>query len=186
MKRFQAILLTAMLMSSLCFAQTSLADAARAAREQKKAAPKAQKVFTNDDLSALAAKADQPSSGTLETPAANKPEGEADKDKAKKEGEKSDDAAAKAAADAYKQQYADTQKELATLERELAIVQREQQIKAAEYYADAGARLRNEQQWVADEKKRNDEVAAKQKAIADAKAKLDDIKEQARKAGVKL
>lgn len=184
MKRINAVLvaLAVLLMASTCFAQTSLADAARAAREQRKTAPKAHKVFTNEDLIAMRGD-DQPSSGTLQAQAAPAAE-TADKDK--KEAAKSDEQAANANGDALKQQYADTQKEIATLERELSIAQRENQIKTAEYYADAGTQLRDPGGWAADQKKRNDEIATKQKAIADDKAKLADIQEQARKAGVKL
>ena len=56
-------------------------------------------------------------------------------------------------------------------------------MRAASYYGDAGSRLRNERQYADDDRKYRDQVTTKQKAIDDGKAKLEQMKDEARKAG---
>jgi hypothetical protein len=68
--------------------------------------------------------------------------------------------------------------------RELDVLQREYQLRAAAFYADAGNRLRNQAAWDQEDAKYKQQIADKQKALDDAKQKLDDIQEDARKAGV--
>jgi len=68
--------------------------------------------------------------------------------------------------------------------RELDVLQREYQLRAAAMYGDAGNRLRNESQWDKQDAEYKQKLADKQKAIEDAKAKLSDMQEDARKAGV--
>ena len=48
----------------------------------------------------------------------------------------------------------------------------------------AGARLRNQGSWDKEDAQYKQQLAQKQKAVDDAKKGLDDVKEQARKAGV--
>jgi hypothetical protein len=52
------------------------------------------------------------------------------------------------------------------------------------FYADAGARLRDEKKYAEDDRKYQADIANKQKAIADGKATLDKLREEARRAGV--
>jgi hypothetical protein len=70
------------------------------------------------------------------------------------------------------------------LTRELDVLQREYQIRAAAMYADVGNRLRNSAAWDKQDVDYKQQIADKQKAIDDAKQKLDDLDEGARKAGV--
>jgi hypothetical protein len=70
------------------------------------------------------------------------------------------------------------------LARELDVEQREYQLRAAAFYADAGNRLRNQSAWDQEDAKYKEQIADKQKALDDAKQKMDDIQEGARKAGV--
>jgi len=56
-------------------------------------------------------------------------------------------------------------------------------VRASSYYGDAGNRLRNPQKYADDDRKYRDDIAAKQKAVSDAKTELENMKEQARKAG---
>ncbi len=70
------------------------------------------------------------------------------------------------------------------LSRELDVLQREYQIRAATFYADVGNRLRNSAAWDKQDADYKQQIGDKQKALADAKQKLDDMDEQARKAGV--
>jgi hypothetical protein len=51
-------------------------------------------------------------------------------------------------------------------------------------YADAGNRMRNEAQWDKQDADYKQKIADKQKAIEDAKQKLGDMQEEARKDGV--
>lgn len=64
------------------------------------------------------------------------------------------------------------------------MLQREYQLRAAEMYADAGNRLRNSAQWDKQDADYKQKIADKQKAVEDAKQKLTDMQEDARKAGV--
>jgi hypothetical protein len=68
--------------------------------------------------------------------------------------------------------------------RELDVLQKEYQLRAAAMYADVGNRLRNSTQWDKEEADFKTKIADKQKAVDDAKQKLDDMEEEARKAGV--
>jgi hypothetical protein len=68
--------------------------------------------------------------------------------------------------------------------RELDVLQKEYQLRAAAMYADVGNRLRNSTQWDKEDADFKQKIADKQKAVDDAKQKLDDLQEEARKAGV--
>jgi hypothetical protein len=95
-----------------------------------------------------------------------------------------DDTAAKQAA--WKQwgdKIASQKEQLDLLTRELDVLQREYQIRAAAMYADAGNRMRNSADWDKQDTQYKQQIADKQKALDDAKQKLEDIQEEARKAG---
>jgi hypothetical protein len=68
------------------------------------------------------------------------------------------------------------------LSRELDVLQREYRLRAAAFYADAGNRLRDAGAWDKEDAQYKQQIAAKQKAVDDAKKQLDDLQEQARKA----
>jgi hypothetical protein len=70
------------------------------------------------------------------------------------------------------------------LGRELDVLQREYQLRAAAMYGDAGNRLRNQADWDKQDAQYKQQIADKQKALDDAKQKLEDMQEEARKAGV--
>ncbi|HLV86547.1 MAG TPA: hypothetical protein VKV39_06180 [Candidatus Sulfotelmatobacter sp.] len=70
------------------------------------------------------------------------------------------------------------------LTRELDVLQREYQIRAAAMYADAGNRLRNQTDWDKQDAQYKQQIADKQKALDEAKQKMEDLQEEARKAGV--
>jgi hypothetical protein len=95
-----------------------------------------------------------------------------------------EDEATKAAAD---KQWADkitAQKDqIDLLGRELDVLQREYQIRAAAMYADAGNRMRNSADWDKQDTQYKQQIADKQKSLDDAKQKLEDLQEEARKAG---
>ena len=51
-------------------------------------------------------------------------------------------------------------------------------------YADAGNRMRNSGDWDKQDAQYKQQIADKQKSLDEAKQKLDDLQESARKAGV--
>jgi len=69
-------------------------------------------------------------------------------------------------------------------QRELDVTEREYKLRAAAMYADVGNRLRNETQWDKEDADYKAQIEAKKKAVADGSQKLEELQEQARKAGV--
>jgi hypothetical protein len=169
----------ALAMLASAVAQDSLGDIARRARMQK-ASTAGVRVYDNDNLPR------QGDLGTAVVTGASTP-ATADSKSAAADAKAADDSqpAAKAAsAGEWAAKIADQKKQIAQLERELNVLVRESQIRATVYYADAGTQLRNQQKFSDDTRKSNEDIAAKTKELADAKQKLDDTQEQARKAGV--
>jgi hypothetical protein len=70
------------------------------------------------------------------------------------------------------------------LQRELDVSEREGRLRAAAYYADAGVMLRDQSKFAEDSRKNQEEIDSKKHELETAKQKLDDMEEQARKAGV--
>ena len=86
--------------------------------------------------------------------------------------------------DAWKDRLADQKAKLDLLSRELDVEQREYQLRAAAMYADAGNRLRNSGAWDKEDADYKQKIAEKKKAADAAKQELEDMQEDARKAGV--
>jgi hypothetical protein len=161
-------------MTSVAFAQ-DLGAFARQQRQEKR--PSAKKVYTNDDIAsqplpneptAPTAAATTAADATAAKPKTPSPE---DKDKAT--------GALQAKVNAQKA-------EIASLTRELDVADRENRLRIANYYADAGNSLRDPKKFQDEQKAKEDEIAGKKKAIEDAKAKLADLIEEGRKAGLKV
>lgn len=154
----------------------SLGDVAR--KERSKQKPQAARTYTNEDIPSVyvpkeEAKADDAA-----------PAGDATAEK--KDGDKPTKSPAeeKAALNAEWKKKVDSEKtNIASIEREINLMEREEKVKAAVYYADAGNRLRNNKDWADQEQKYQGDLAARQKDLAAAKAKLDGVRESARKAG---
>ena len=94
-----------------------------------------------------------------------------------------DQANKQAAAKQWSDKVSAQKEQIDLLTRELDVLQREYQIRAAAMYADAGNRLRNSGSWDTQDAQYKQQIADKQKALEDAKQKIDDLQEQARKAG---
>src|ERR1700682_5916944 len=86
--------------------------------------------------------------------------------------------------DEWKKKIYAQQEQVNLLTREMDVMQREYRLRAAAFYADAGNRLRNAGSWDKEDAQYKQQLALKQKAVDDAKKALEDLKEQARKAGV--
>jgi hypothetical protein len=79
----------------------------------------------------------------------------------------------------------ETQKEkIDSLNHELDLNRRELQVRAAQVNADPTLRLRDGGQWDKKQAQYNEDVAEKQKALDDARHQLEEMQEQAHKAGV--
>jgi len=177
--------------------QQPLGDYARAVRKDKKAA--SAKEFDNDNLpmndklsvvgNPTASGDSQAGSGDQSQSAASGGQGAGQSDKKAddkpggiKPGESAEDR--QKTYDDWKDRIAAQKAKMDLAARELDVEQREYQLRAAAMYADAGNRLRNEGTWDkedADYKKKIDE---KKKAADAAKQELDDLQEDARKAGI--
>jgi hypothetical protein len=105
---------------------------------------------------------------TEKTPASKAPEDEASKQTAWKQ---------------WGDKIRSQQQQIDLSSRELDVLQREYQIRAAAMYADAGNRLRNQADWDKQDTQYKQQIADKQKAVDEAKEKLEDLQENARKAG---
>jgi hypothetical protein len=201
----------ATLAGSLALAQDApLGDYARQARKQKGRQAPAAKTFDNDNLPkddklsvvgqapTEAADSSTPAGNVEAAPAA----GDAAAPATSAPASGQSDAAAQAAAPADKKPAEDEQaqkqkafKEWQTriqaqrdqvdmMTREIDVSNREYRLRAAAFYADAGNRLRNAGAWDKEDAQYKDQLADKQKKLDEAKKQLEDMQEQARKAGV--
>ncbi len=173
----------------------SLGDYAREVRKEKPQKPPAAKHFDNDNLpkdehiSVVGQPAAAPA-GDAANAAAKPDDSTKDADQSKPDQKKDaqsgkDEAGKHQPADQDWQEKINTQKnQIDLLTRELDVLQREYRIRAAAFYADAGNRLRNSGPWDKQDAQYKQDIDVKQKALDAAKQKLDDLQEQARKAGV--
>jgi hypothetical protein len=165
----------------------SLGDYARAVKKDKKANTAKQydndNLPVNDKLSIVGAPpAPEAAAGTAsDQPGADASAKPADKPADTKSAQSPQDR--QKANDEWKQKIASQKDRIDLLSRELDVAQREYQLRAAAFYADAGDRLRNSSAWDKEDANYKEQIAQKQKALDDAKQQLDDLQEQARKAG---
>jgi hypothetical protein len=162
--------------------QSSLGDYAKKIRKDPGTAKVRPKVFDNDNLPT-----DDKLSvvGQQSAPNAAGAAPSDDKNAAKTDAKTDDDQAKKQAAWKSWQTKLTAQKDQIDLaSRELDVLQREYQLRAAAMYADAGNRMRNELPWDKQDADYKQKIADKQKAVEDAKQKLSDMQEEARKDGV--
>jgi hypothetical protein len=166
--------------------QSSLGDYARRVHKdpQAKAKPK---VFDNDNLpkdDKLSIVGGAPAAGAGDTSSADANAKSADaKDAAPA---KTDDDPAKKQAEwkTWQDKISAQKNSIDLASRELDVLQKEYQLRAAAMYADVGNRLRNSTQWDKEDTDYKQKIADKQKSVEDAKQKLDDMQEEARRAGV--
>jgi chromosome segregation ATPase len=180
MKKFLLIFAVCMFVAA-AYSQQSLGDVARANRAKKHASSSTVKL---DDDSMPHSSA--PSAGS-EAEAARKSDDKSAeaKDADQKDAKKDTAEAQKQKTDALQKQIESEKKEVATLQRELDIAQREARLRAAAFYGDAGTMLRDQAKFAEDTRKEQGEINDKKKALDAAQQKLDDLQEQARKAGMR-
>ncbi len=197
--------LLALVIVPFSFAQDD--DLAGLARQQRAHKQAPTKVYDNDNMpqtehisvvgsesaapsatDSTKAPADSASQSSNAEPANNG----SNKDEAKKEGDSKPAAIQPGQSPGERQQaYDDWQSKIKEqkaavdlAQRELDVTQREYRLRAAVVANDVGYRLRNSAQWDKEDKHYKDDIAAKQKTLDDAKQKLADFQEQARKAGL--
>jgi hypothetical protein len=158
--------------------QSSLGDYARKIRKDPGAPKPRPKVFDNDNLPT-----DDKLSVVGQQSAANAG-GAAPADDKNAAAKADDDQAKKAAWKSWQDKLTAQKDQVDLAGRELDVLQREYQLRAAAMYADAGNRLRNELPWDKEDADYKQKIADKQKAVEDAKSKLGEMQEEARKDGV--
>jgi hypothetical protein len=174
MARVFIVIAAAFLITTAASGQQSLGELARQARKNKPAEPTT-KVITNEDLGAVTTSRTTEAEPTREDSAS-------EKTKAVKATSAADDQAK--LDKEWSEKFAAQKDQIALMERELDVLQRENKIRATTFYADAGSRLRDPGKYAEEDRKYRDQVEAKQKQIDAAKTKLEQMKEDARKAGV--
>jgi DNA repair exonuclease SbcCD ATPase subunit len=146
-----------------------VADAARKAREQQKAAPKPKKVYTDDDV-----KPATPASDAAAAPASGGAPASAD------------NAAGAGKADdpekVWRKRFQDQRDKIAAAEKELDILQRESDKAQVQYYNDP-TKAMNEQYSRKDINDKNAKIDQKKQEIADLKQQLSDMEDELRKSG---
>ena len=148
----------------------SLADAARRVREQKKEAPKATKVFTNDNLREAAAEA------------AAAPAGAAPAAPGKAEGAAAGAAAAAPDEAAWRAKFASLRHKLEQDQADLAVMQRELATLSLQKYDDPNKAMA--QQFSREDiNKKTADIEAREKQIDADKQAIDDAETELRKSG---
>jgi hypothetical protein len=186
MKRMKwMVIATLLLMGISGAAAQSLGDYARAVRKNKADSGSTGRQYDNDNLPT-----GQPLSVVGPPPAADAdavPEAGDAKSKPSEKTASADPAAAaerQKAEEEWKKKLEAQQEKLDSLNRDLDVQQREYRLRVATQYNSESTRLQNAAQWTKEDEKFRGDAEAKQKAIDAARQELDEIQEQARKAGV--
>jgi hypothetical protein len=163
-------------------AAQSLGDYARAARKKKVEPTSTSRHYDNDNL---------PTGETVSvvgpSPASNANAGNPNSTQATKAAVVDPAAAAaerQKTADEWTKKLDQQRQKIDSLNHDLDIDQREYRLRAAAMYAYAGNRLRNAAQWDKDDTQYKNDVDGKQKALDAARQELEQMQEQARKAGI--
>lgn len=157
--------------------QTSdpVADAARKAREQKKAEPKAKKVFTDDDVKpAQPATEATPASGSTAQGAEGQQAG-GDNAKASAKDDPNGEAA-------WRKRFADQRLKIAKTQEELDVLEKELVKAQVQYYPDPQKAM-NQGFSQTDVKDKTAKIEAKKQELQKLNSELDDLEEQLRRSG---
>lgn len=158
-----------------------LGDYARAVKKAKAGSAKSSKTYDNDTM---------PDKGTVNVvgapSVASDTQDAAVADSAKepemKAGQSTEDR--EKAQSEWKQKIDDQKGKVDLLSRELDVLQRERQVKQADFYSSTARAVQNARGFDEEDAKYKQQIADKQKALDDAKSKLSEMQEGARKAGV--
>lgn len=145
-----------------------VADAARKAREEKKAAPKPKKVFTDDDVKPA-------NSAPASSSSAAAPEGTQKTDDAGKTEDPNSEAA-------WRKRFKEQRDKIEKAGKELDVLQREEDKAQVQYYSDP-TKAMMEQNTRKDINDKQARIEAKKQEIAQLQQGLDDLEDQLRKSG---
>jgi hypothetical protein len=149
-----------------------VADAARRSREQKKAAPKPKKVYTDDDIKPAA-----PSSGAGAAAGAGGAQATPGNGQGAAAGTGKDDAET-----TWRKRFADQRGKIAAAEKELDILEREAAKAQLQYYNDPQKALM-EQNTRKEINDKNAKIEQKKQDIANLKQQLSGLEDELRKSG---
>jgi hypothetical protein len=183
----------ALLLPSSAQAQSSgtdsVADAARRAREAKKAAPTGTKVYTDDDVKPATPSATAPPTqtgpeaapATGDAPASTQPPADGTPPAADANAAPGA-SSGKADEKAWRDKFRGQRDQIARLEKELDVLQREEEKAQVQYYPDPQKAL-SEGYSRKDINEKDTKIAAKKDEIAKAKQALSDLEDDLRKSG---
>ena len=160
--------------------QQSVAEAARKAREKRKDAPKAAKVFTNDNIPKAGAEVSVVGSGAAPATEGAAARGEKTAAKTGAEGEEPVDPSKDEAG--WRAKFADARGKVAQAEKELDILQRELNLMQQQYYSDPNKALREqyERKEINEHRKK---IQDKQDELQRLRQQLTDLEDELRRAG---
>lgn len=211
MRRTVRFLIGCLVLSAFVAGAQSLGDYAKSVRKDKGQPSATTKHFDNDNMPksdhltvmgppATAevakkeeSKSDDGDSEKTRADAAKEPEISKDKPTESEEKtasaqgkgkDKDEDAERQKAWNEWKKRLQGQKNEIATLEKDLDLTNREYRLRAAAMYADAGNRLRNAGSWDKEDREYKAQISQKEKAVEEAKSKLESMKEDARRDGV--
>ena len=170
--------------------QVSLGEAARRAQEQKKEAPRAKRVYGNEDLATagtVSVVGSVPASGSTtpggNTTATGSNDGVTGTGAAAavKPGDKAKDSAANEVA--WRKKYSELRDKIALKAKEVDVTQRELNLKQQQYYSDPNVALREQysRSDINDSKTKIDDM---RRELVDMQAQLSDLDDQLRRAGL--
>jgi hypothetical protein len=192
-----AVVAFLLLTSAVARAQTgSLGDYARAARKNKPApSSAAPRVYDNDNLPVTSTLSvvgkskdssdDAQGDGACKT-ATDSTGQNSGTEKSEKQPEIQPDQSAderEKAVGEWKQKIAAQKAKVDLASRELDVMQQEYRVKEAEFYANTASRVQNPNGFAADDAKYQQQVTDRQKSLDEAKQKLSNLQDEARKAG---
>jgi hypothetical protein len=202
MKRITLVTFAAMVLAGMVAAQSqpsaspaaqapvassqSLADYARSVRKDKK--PTTPKQFDNDNLpktdklSVVGNATESAAATPLADAGADQGAADPNKPAVIKPGDSVEDR--QKVFDEWKGKIDEQKDDINLVSRELDVLQREYRLRAAAFYADAGNRMRDSKDWDKEDRQYKEQIADKQKAVDEAKQKLEQLQENARKSGV--
>jgi len=165
-----------------------LGDYARAVKKSKTGSAKSSKTYDNDTMpdkgtvSVVGAATAESENRDAASAANSEDKTDASKPPEMKAGQSTEDR--EKAAGEWKGKIDDQKGKVDLLSRELDVLQRERQIKQADFYSSTARAVQNSRGFDQEDAKYKEKIADKQKALDDAKAKLSEMQESARKAGV--
>lgn len=193
---FLGFFMVGILITAAAAQSQSLGDYARSVRKDKKST--GEKHYDNDNLprteklsvvgqaapepEAAEHKEQAPATEDQQKPAATEEKKDKDEKATKEDTDKADQQAKQGKE--WQKKIADQRSQVELLTRELDVLQREYRLRAAAMYADAGNRMRSQASWDKEDAQYKQRIAEKQKAVDDAKQKVEELQEQARKSGV--